>query len=277
MTPTTKRDSLTSARCIAATLALFGCASAAPQGGTTPKTELVIDEGTLVQGRSPRSEGGLPLLPQTLSETSVAFQSGYAAAEPLLRAAGPTNPPDDQAGYDAWITATLMPWLDGRGREVEAALRPLGAVTQGPPPERVVAAALVGLLYARMHDQLVAVPPPPSVRADQGLLRIYQDQVHETSAAFVENAVRALRACAVSAAAEHEPIYVPWLELCQGQLGKLQEQEKAAAALHAQLVAEREAAGVTSAAPDANATPEQPAPAATVPTAPPPPAAPAAR
>ncbi|MFI5308711.1 MAG: hypothetical protein ACHQ53_15245, partial [Polyangiales bacterium] len=222
-------------------LRLLGCA-AAPPHTATPSRELVVDDGTVVTGRAPRSGDDLPLLPRALAETSPAFQKGYAAAEPLLRTPGPVSPADDdQATYDAWLTSTLMPWLDARGHEVESALRPLSEVTQGPPNERVVAAALAGLIYVRVHDQLLQVPAPPAVRVDEKLLRIYQDQVNETSATFVENATRALRACAVSAAAEREPIYGPWLELCQRQLAAIEQQQKAASALHAQVVAEREA------------------------------------
>ncbi len=150
-------------------------------------------------------------------------------------------PPDaDQASYDTWLQDTLAPWLQARGDAVQAALRPLGQIDAVAPAERVPAAALVGLLYLRAHEQLLAVPAPPSVRADPKLLDIYLDQVNATSASWAHNAERALRGCAVAAAAQSQPLYAAWLELCQQTLAQVQQQAQQAAALHARVVADQQ-------------------------------------
>ncbi len=236
---------------------LAGCAAATPRpAGPPARSEIVVEEATVVQARAPGERDGLPPLPRPLSASSQGFAQGYRLARPLLRAAGPAAPPEaDQAGYDTWLRATLAPWLQARGDAVQAALRPLAQIDAAAPAERVPAAALVGLLYLRAHQQLLAVPPPPSVRADSKLLDIYLDQVNATSASWVQNAERALRGCAVAAAAQSQPVYAAWLDLCQQQLAQLQQQNSQAAALHARVLAEQQAEasaseGAQPAAPD---------------------------
>jgi hypothetical protein len=162
----------------------------------------------------------------------------------VLRAPGPAAPPgDDQLTYDAWLKAELEPWLEARGKVVQEALEPLGQVLEAAssaPSEQVVAAALIGLIYAQAHDQLCAVPPPPAVRTDAKLLHIYQDQVNQTSASWVDSAVGALRDCARRAAAQPEPSFTAWLDLCQQGLAQLGQQTQAAKALADIVSKERE-------------------------------------
>jgi hypothetical protein len=273
----------------AACLALAGCAAATPRPATAPRrTELVVDEATVVQvpsrtpaGRDP-SRSRLPAMPGGLERASPAFRHGYELAVPLLQAPGPEPPPtDDQPTYDTWLKATLIPWLDERGQAVEQALGPLGEVAQGSAAERTAAAALVGLIYEQVHGQLLAVPAPPAVRADEKLLRIYQDQVNETSASWVRSAVGALRSCAVTAAAQRDAAYGPWLSLCQDRLGALEQQVRDAKTLHDAVAAERaadaaaeqaapppDATSGASRAPDPNAATSPPSPAATPDTTP---------
>ena len=224
---------------------LFGCAATPPRAQTPRRSEIVVDEATVVQVRAPGAavtDGALPPLPQTSQHPSAAFQQGFQLAQALLRASGPTALPDgDQATYDAWLKAELAPWLETRGTALKEALRPLGEATAASPSEQVVAAALVGLIYARTQRQLLEVPPPPEVRADEKLLHIYLDQVHQTSESWAKSAVDALRYCAAGAAAASTPAFRPWLDLCQRELAVLQQQAQQAKALADTVVREREA------------------------------------
>jgi hypothetical protein len=226
-------------------VALFGCAATPPRATTPRRSEIVIDEETVVQVRAPGApvtEGALPPLPQVSQHPSAAFQQGFVLAQALLRANGPSAPPDgDQSTYDAWLKAELAPWLEARGTALKAALRPLGEATSASPSEQVVAAALVGLVYARTQRQLLEVPPPPAVRTDEKLLHIYLDQVHQTSASWAKSAVDALRYCAAGAAAASAPAFRPWLDLCQSELAVLDQQAQQARALADTVTREREA------------------------------------
>lgn len=198
------------------------------------RNEVVVDEATVVQAHAPKPqrEGDLPELPTALRPSSPSFSRGLALAQAVLHAGGPGAPPDDeQLSYDTWLKAELEPWLEARGQAVQEALEPLGQVIEasdGAPSERVVAAALIGMIYAQAHDQLYAVPPPPAVRADEKLLHIYQDQVNQTSASWVDSAARALRDCARGAAEQHESSFGAWLDLCQQGLARLEQQAQTA-------------------------------------------------
>jgi hypothetical protein len=227
---------------------ICGCAAAPPHAQTVPpqQREIVVDEAAVVAVPSPgaRVDGPLPALPQPLATTSPGFQQGFELAQHALASPGPAAPADDsQESYDAWISAMLQPWLEARGKTVQAALQALATATQTSAAEQTVAAALVGLLYARTEQQLLAVPPPPAVRTDPKLLHIYRDQVNQTSATWVDSAVAALRQCASIAAQQPDLAFTPWLDRCQQELARLQQQAADAKTLSATVQAEREADG----------------------------------
>src|SRR5262249_48935557 len=126
-----------------------------------------------------------------------ALELGHALlAAPALGAA-----PDAQAAYDTWLTNELKPWFERRGQAIADMLAPLAQLPPDDATEQVVATALVGVVYAATHDQMLAVAPPPALHGDEALVRIYRDQVNQTSAEWVESAVAALRRCAELAAA----------------------------------------------------------------------------
>lgn len=228
-----------------AALAGTGCGSTQPRVQAPPtRSEIVVDEATVVTVAAPgaRVDGSLPPLPQAWATTSPAFRQGLGLAETVLNAPGPTPPPDDsQPTYDAWLGAELEPWLEARGKAVQDALKPLSELAPSSPSEQVIAAALVGMLYARTHEQLLAVPPPPVVRADEKLLHIYRDQVNQTATSWLDSAVTALRQCANGAAAQAEPAFGPWLDRCQQELARQQQRAEAAKALSLTVQTEREA------------------------------------
>jgi hypothetical protein len=242
---------------VASAWLMGGCAAAPPRAQTAPpqQREIVVDEAAVVSvpSHGARVDGPLPLLPRPLQATSPGFQQGFEQAQNALAAPSPAAPPDEsQESYDAWITAVLQPWLEARGKTVQAALQSLATADQTSASEQVVAAALVGMLYARTEQQLLAVAPPSAVRADPRLLRIYQDQVNQTSASWVDSAVAALRQCASIAAQQPDPVFTPWLDRCQQELARLQQQAADAKALNATVRAESAA--------DADAAPQQGAP-----------------
>jgi hypothetical protein len=234
-------------RWISALAVAVGCAATPPRSQAPKRSEIVVDEATVVQGRAPQTQvqRGLPALPTAAAASSPAFLRGLALAQAVLAAPGPGTPSDDtELSYDTWLKAELEPWLEARGKAVQEALEPLGQVIEavdGAPNEQVVAAALVGLIYAQAHDELGSVPPPPAVRADEKLLHIYRDQVNQTSESWVESAVRALRHCARGAVAQRDASFGPWLDLCQQGLARLEHAAQAAKLLADTVSKEREA------------------------------------
>ena len=160
---------MTHARCplgfeaLAVRAALSGCGASQAGGATTPgRRELVIDEPTIVRGRPTRAPGELPALPQPLDSSPEAFRRAHALATALLAAEGPGTPPTEDAAHAQWSTDSFAPWLTRRAAELQAVVDAFAEAREGTAGERVVAAALVGLCYARLHAQLVSVPPPES-------------------------------------------------------------------------------------------------------------------
>ena len=136
----------------------------APPQPATARTEIVIDEPEVVRAHVTGAPAqGLPPLPVALERTSPAFQRAFAEAQPLIAAPPPAAAPEDAAAYRAWLDTEFKPWLAARGAAVAHANAALGEVANGPAvDERVVGGALVGLMDAHVHDQLLAVPAPPS-------------------------------------------------------------------------------------------------------------------
>jgi hypothetical protein len=232
---------------------LLACAASPPPPPATPATsEIVVDEAVVVHADAPGvREAGLPPLPLSLPAATPAFQRGFALARPLLDAPGPAPAPDDAAAYSTWLSGEFQPWLAARQQAVQEATGALGASAQGVFAERVVGAALVGLIDARVLSQLLAVPPPPEVRGDEALVRAYQNGLHQNTAGWVEQALVSLRDCADHAARARDVAFTAWLDLCQAQMAELQRAEAAAQALAEQLERERQAEAQAAAAPQA--------------------------
>ena len=222
---------------------LHACASRAP-GTTTPaRNELVVDEALVVTAAPVRDAHGLPPLPQPLAATSDVFQRGHGKAIALLEAGGPPALGGvDEAAYETWTRGPFTEWMEARGAQTKAAVADLGAVQQGPASEHVVAAALVGMIYTRLTDQLVAIPAPAHLASDPLLTKHYRKGLDDASDEWRKAAQGAFFHCAKHAALQTEASFGMWLELCHERLAALQAQGKEAEQRAAQLAAETEAA-----------------------------------
>ena len=227
---------------LACSVCVAACGGSQAKPTTPAPRELVVDEPTVISAQRPLREGELPPLPQALAQTSAAFQHGHMLASALLAAEGPGAPNAlDDATYDAWSAHEFQAWLSARVQAAQAATDALGAVRDGPASEHVPAAALLGLVFARTHQQLLAVPAPASVSSDGKLLRVYTSQLNATAQRWLEQAAAAFGHCSRAAAQEEQPAFGLWLQLCQQQLQHLQREAQQAQLLADVVAAEREA------------------------------------
>lgn len=224
---------------------VYACAPARP---TTPRrTELVIDEATVVKGRraAPPVEDQqlVPSLPQALETTSAAFQAGYALAWELLALPGPTpTPPNpDAIAYRAWLESAFDPWLRTREQQIGKTLWVLQQVSVRAPGEAVPALALSGLVVERFRRQMVSVPPPPEVSGDAKLGRIYQDGLNSLVAPFLKDATHAFRRCTERVSAGSELTLGPWLLRCQERMAVIEGQLRDIKTLADTVAAEQQA------------------------------------
>jgi len=180
---------------------LAACGAAQTKLTTQPRSEIVVEDALIVSAQPAPREGELPALPQPLAQASQAFAHGHGLALALLKAQGPAAPSAiDDGSYAQWSRDVFEPWLAQRVREVQAVSDELGAVRDGPASEHVVAAALLGLIYARVDTQLHAVTPPLSVSSEAKLLRVYQHQLNESAKQWLEQAAGAFVHCVRGAA-----------------------------------------------------------------------------
>src|SRR5215813_534738 len=147
------------------------CAGRTPRPETPKREEIVVDEATVITAHGPGAggvsddESALPALtiPGPERTPSPAIERGVQLAGALIVA--PSRPqvdaPDDQAGYDAWLRTQLEPWPESHGKAVQEMVAAFGGVPAGDVGEQVVAAGLVGIVYARTYFALIGVPPPP--------------------------------------------------------------------------------------------------------------------
>jgi hypothetical protein len=217
--------------CSALSIGGLACGARQP-GPTTPgRTEVVVDEATVVTAAPRRDEHGLPPLPVPLDSTSPDFRAGRELALRLLHADGPGPPPGgDEQAYARWTAGPFTDWMQKRAAATRAAVQRLGEVADGPPAEHVVGAALVGLVYERLVVQLLTVPPPPHLSGDPLLLRHYRKGLDDASAEWREAATRALFHCAKHAAMQTDAAYGLWLRLCHDHLADLDTVRKQAKA-----------------------------------------------
>jgi hypothetical protein len=227
---------------------LAACGGAQPQGETIPgRRELIIDEPTVVRARPPRAPDeppgteDLPELPEPLPSLPEAFRRAHALSPALLTAEGPGVPPSEDAAHARWSEDRFAPWLAARSAALQAVVDAFAPARSGTGAERVVAAALVGMGYARLHAQLVAVPPPASVAADEKLARVYRSALDAQASAFLEQCSAALAHCAGQAAAQTEAPYGLWLQLCQQERLRLVQHAEQARTLAELVEAERKA------------------------------------
>jgi hypothetical protein len=201
-----------------------------------------VDEAQVVRVQAPGARGDrLPELPRPIAATSPEFQRGYSLAQPLLEAPPPAAPPEDATAYRAWLESDFKPWLAARAAAVQEAFTALGTSVNGPADEHVVAAAVIGSIAGRVHAQVLAVPAPPELRANENLLRIYRNELNGNAAAWLAQALAALRDCALTAAHQADPAFGPWVEACQARMAPLEQADSQARALAQQVAAEREA------------------------------------
>ncbi len=226
---------------------LSACAAAPAQPTTPRRTELVIDEASVV--RAERREAPIedqrlvPPLLQAPEMSSADFQAGYAMAWELLALPGPTppSPTTDAAGYRAWLGSIFEPWLKVREQQLGRALWSLQRVSAGAPGEAIPALGLSGLVVERFRAHMTSVPPPPEVRSDEKLTRIYQNGLNTLVTPFLRDARSAYQRCAELAGAGGELSFGPWLARCQERQAAIDTELSVINALADKVAAEREA------------------------------------
>lgn len=122
----------------------------------------------------------------------------------LARHSFEVAPPELPARTDAttllrWTDTQLTPWLERKLRVVEAARRKLDEAAEQAHVHRILAGALVGLMYEDVGEVVGSIPTPEDLAHEPEIAAVFRDVVHFRASRYVEQARSAYLACARNA------------------------------------------------------------------------------
>jgi len=169
----------------------------------------------------PEAPPGVEALPSTVtSDMSERMRFGWLLAEESLG----LEPPDLPARRETrvlqrWTSTELRRWLARRSHTVEAARRELDRAAEQTHRQRIVAGALVGMLYEDVAGVLLSVPVPDDLHSEPDIAAMYRDVLRHQASPWVEHARSAYRACAQHAVEPRD--MHPWSVFCARRADRL--------------------------------------------------------
>jgi len=131
------------------------------------------------------------------------------------------QPPDrhELALLESWASESLRPWLERKSHTVEAAREELDAAAEENHRQRIVAGAVVGLIYEDVGRGLRRIPLPDALEDDPEAAQLFDDVLDGQAAPFLRHARRAYEACAQNA--RHPDDMEHWSPFCAGRADRL--------------------------------------------------------
>ena len=166
---------------------------------------------------------GLRVLPNTQSMSlSERMQFGMLLAEESFGLPVP-HPPERRTTerLQTWTANVLQPWLERKQHTVEVARRELDEAAEETLEQRVLAGALVGMLYEDVSRTFTRIPAPDELYSDAEILSVYRDVLDAHASPYREHARRAYEACAANAGADRR--FLHWRSFCGARASRLPE------------------------------------------------------
>lgn len=135
-----------------------------------------------------------------------------------------------------WSEGPLREWLEQKTRALDAARRELDAAAEENHRQRIMAGAIVGLLYEDLSRTLGELPTPDDLDDEPEILDIYQRSLESQARPFVSHARHAYSACAANAT---EPAGMRhWARFCADRKAGLPGEELASGTTEVEVIAE---------------------------------------
>jgi hypothetical protein len=171
-----------------------------------------------VQG-PPRVEA-LPSLDVDEQDLTKEMRMARMLSEESLNLPAPALPSGRTADdIQRWSEDTLASWLGRKQERAEAARAELDVAALQNQRQRIVAGALVGLVYEDVAQGLLRVPAPRELESEPEILAMYHDLLQQQAEPYLNHAKLGYDACAANAHAlaslEH------WSAFCGGRSGQL--------------------------------------------------------
>lgn len=98
-----------------------------------------------------------------------------------------------------WSEETLAPWLERKQERAEAARAELDAAAVQDQRQRIVAGALMGLVYEDVAQGLLRIPAPRELDSEPEVRAMYADLLQQQAAPYLTHAKLGYDACAANA------------------------------------------------------------------------------
>lgn len=198
-------------------LALAACGAAC--GGAEVREE----DLTPGDPDAPPAMTTLPALDVPRDDLTEHMRFGWTLAEESFQHPMPPAPiVAETAGFQSWAEGELRAWLERKQRTVEAARRELDAAAEENHRQRILAGAIVGLMYEDVAMALRDIPVPAELVSEPEIADIFRDILEAQASPFLEHARRAYRACALNAEGGPETL-AHWGRFCAGRKFNLPE------------------------------------------------------
>jgi hypothetical protein len=163
----------------------------------------------------------LPSLDVPRDELSDKMRFAWELADESFDAERPPAPPSGETiDYQQWSDGPLAEWLEVKSRAVEAARAELDQAAEESLRQRIVAGAIVGLMYESVGRELRSLPIPGSIQTDQEIADVFRSILASQARPFLGHARRAYDACRQNAAGGPEGMR-HWSEYCAARIDYL--------------------------------------------------------
>ncbi len=149
--------------------------------------------------RAAPSMEALPSLDVSPASLGDRFSFAWRLAAEALDLPPPTPPEAPSAAeLRAFSDGPLAAWLQEKSRRVEAARQEWDAVAEEGRRQRIVAGAIVGLLYEDVARSLLQVPIPRELRDEPEIAQVFRELVIFQARPYLTHGRRAYHACAAN-------------------------------------------------------------------------------
>ncbi len=163
----------------------------------------------------------LPSLDVPRDQLTDKMRFGWELADESFEAERPPAPPSGEtADYQAWSDGPLAQWLEHKSRAVEGARAELDEAAEESLRQRIIAGAIVGLMYESVGRELMRLPVPAEIQNDQEIADVFRSVLASQARPFLAHARRAYDACRQNAAGGPEGMR-HWSEYCAARIDYL--------------------------------------------------------
>ncbi|RLB56051.1 MAG: hypothetical protein DRJ42_04410 [Deltaproteobacteria bacterium] len=152
-----------------------------------------VDEGDAMAPPTPLT---LPSLDVDRDSLSEGMLFGWELAEESFDFDRPPAPPSGATDdYQAWADEELATWIERKTTTVSAARGELDQAAEESLRQRIIAGALVGLMYESIGRALRSLPVPATIQTDREIAEVFRSILVSQARPYFGFATRAYDAC----------------------------------------------------------------------------------